>query len=109
PVEAINSILRRAGHAVHCTWIPDLGDLPDALPQINPELLIDVPAGENHLKSVIEVRDQVAPTVPVVLVAELVEESVIADAMAVGARPHLHPQIGSRRAQSAGERPAALQ
>jgi len=86
PVEAINSILRRAGHAVHCTWIPDLGDLPDALPQINPELLIDVPAGENHLKSVIEVRDQVAPTVPVVLVAELVEESVIADAMAVGAR-----------------------
>src|SRR6185312_6533090 len=86
PVEAINSILRRAGHAVHCTWIPDLGDLPDALPQINPELLIDVPGAENHLKSVIAVRDQVAPTVPVVLVAEAVDEAIIADAMAVGAR-----------------------
>ena len=86
PVEAINSILRRAGHAVHCTWIPDLGDLPDALPQINPELLIDVPGAENHLKSVIDVRDQVAPTVPVVLVAEAVDEAIIADAMAVGAR-----------------------
>jgi multidomain signaling protein FimX len=86
PVEAINSILRRAGHPVHCTWIPALGDLPDALPQINPELVIDVPGAEDHLKSVIEVRDQVAPTVPVVVVAEAVDEAVIAAAMSVGAR-----------------------
>lgn len=86
PVETINSILRRAGHAVHCTWIPALGDLPDALPQINPELLIAVPGAEEHLKSVIDVRNQVAPTVPVVLVAETVDEGVIADAMTVGAR-----------------------
>lgn len=86
PVEAINSILRRAGHAVHCTWIPALGDLPDALPQINPELLIDVRGPSDELKSVIEVRDQVAPTVPIVAVAETVDEGVIADAMAAGAR-----------------------
>jgi multidomain signaling protein FimX len=86
PVEAINSILRRAGHAVHCTWIPALRDLPDALPQINPELLIDVPGPEDDLKSVIEVRDQVAATVPVILVAEAVDEGVIAGAMTVGAR-----------------------
>jgi len=85
-VEAINSILRRAGHAVHCTWIPALGDLPDALPQINPELLIDVPGAESHLQSVIEIRDQVAPSVPLVLVAETVDETVIADAMTAGAR-----------------------
>ena len=86
PVEAINSILRRAGHPVHCTWIPALGDLPDALPQINPELLIDVPAPGDDLKSIIEVRDQVAPTVPVVLVAEAVDEGIIAEAMTAGAR-----------------------
>ncbi|HET9108821.1 MAG TPA: EAL domain-containing protein [Steroidobacteraceae bacterium] len=86
PVEAINSILRRAGHPVHCTWIPALGDLADALPQINPELLIDVSGPSDYLKSVIEVRDQVAPTVPVVVVAEKVDEGVIADAMAAGAR-----------------------
>jgi diguanylate cyclase (GGDEF)-like protein/PAS domain S-box-containing protein len=86
PVEAINSILRRAGHPVHCTWIPALGDLADALPQINPELLIDVAGPDDDLKSVIEVRDQVAPTVPVVLVAESVNEEVIAGAMSVGVR-----------------------
>jgi diguanylate cyclase (GGDEF)-like protein/PAS domain S-box-containing protein len=86
PVEAINSILRRAGHPVHCTWIPALGDLPDALPQINPELLIDVPGSQDELKSVIEIRDQAAPTVPVVLVAEAVDEETIAGAMTAGAR-----------------------
>ena len=86
PVEAINSILRRAGHPVHCTWIPALGDLPDALPQINPELLIDVAGPEDDLESVIEVRDQVAPTVPVILVADTVDEAAIADAMTAGAR-----------------------
>jgi multidomain signaling protein FimX len=86
PVEAINSVLRRAGHPVHCTWIPALGDLADALSQINPELLIDVSAPGEGLKSVIEVRNQVAPTVPVVLVAEAVDESVIAEAMSAGAR-----------------------
>ena len=86
PVEAINSILRRAGHPVHCTWIPALGDLPDALPQINPELLIDVPGAEDDLKSVIGIRDQAAPTVPVILVAETADEETIAGAMTVGAR-----------------------
>ena len=85
-VEAINSILRRAGHPVHCTWIPALRDLPDALPQINPELLIFVPAPEDDLKSVIEIRDQAAPTVPVMLVTEAVDEEVIANAMTAGAR-----------------------
>ncbi|MGH8200907.1 MAG: EAL domain-containing protein [Steroidobacteraceae bacterium] len=86
PVETINSILRRAGHAVHCTWIPALGDLPDALPQINPELLIDVPVSQSALKSVVDVRDQVAPTVPIILVADTVDEEVIATAMSAGAR-----------------------
>ncbi len=86
PVEAINSILRRAGHAVHCTWIPALGDLADALPQINPELLIDVAGPGDDLKSVVQVRDQVAPTVPVLLVADAVDEDAIAEAMSVGVR-----------------------
>jgi multidomain signaling protein FimX len=86
-VEAINSNLRRAGHPVHCTWIPALRDLPDALPQINPELLIDVPGPESDLKSVIEIRDQVAPTVPVIQLTEAaVDERVIAGAMLEGAR-----------------------
>ena len=85
PVEAINSTLRRAGHPVHCTWIPALRDLADAISQINPELLIHV-AGSEDLRGVIAVRDQVAPKLPVIAIAESADEARIADAMQLGAR-----------------------
>jgi diguanylate cyclase (GGDEF)-like protein/PAS domain S-box-containing protein len=86
PVETINSILRRAGHPVHCTWIPSLRDLGDALTQINPELLLFVDAGGDDLAPVVSVRDQLAPTVPIIVVAETFDESRIAVDMAHGAR-----------------------
>ena len=87
PVEAINSILRRAGHPTHCTWIPALRDLADALTQINPELLICASGSNEELQTTIQLRNQIAPTVPViVLAAHLVDEARIGAAMALGAR-----------------------
>jgi diguanylate cyclase (GGDEF)-like protein/PAS domain S-box-containing protein len=86
PVEAINSILRRAGHPVHCTWIPSLRDLGDALAQLNPELLLFVDSGGEDLAAAVAVRDQFAPTVPIIDVAEGFDESKIAVSMAHGAR-----------------------
>jgi diguanylate cyclase (GGDEF)-like protein/PAS domain S-box-containing protein len=86
PVESINSILRRAGHPVHCTWIPSLRDLGDALAQINPELLLFVDTGGDELAGANAVRDQFAPSVPIIVVAEGFDESRIAVAMAQGAR-----------------------
>ena len=86
PVEAINSILRRAGHPVHCTWIPSLRDLGDALAQLNPELLLHIDGSVDDLLAAVSVRDQVAPSIPLIVVAEDVSELRIADAMARGAR-----------------------
>jgi diguanylate cyclase (GGDEF)-like protein/PAS domain S-box-containing protein len=86
PVEAINSTLRRAGHPVHCTWIPALRDLADALTQINPELLIHVSGGNDDLQSAVNVRDQVTPNVPLIVLADAVDEACIAEAMVLGAR-----------------------
>ena len=86
PVESINSVLRRAGHPVHCTWIPSLRDLGDALAQINPELLLLVDSGGDELTGAATVRDQLAPSVPIIVVAEGFDESRIAVAMAQGAR-----------------------
>ncbi|HXO15253.1 MAG TPA: hypothetical protein VN835_02845, partial [Steroidobacteraceae bacterium] len=51
PVEAVNSILRRAGQPAHCTWIPALRDLGDALTQLNPELLVHVADDHGELGS----------------------------------------------------------
>jgi diguanylate cyclase (GGDEF)-like protein/PAS domain S-box-containing protein len=85
PVEAVNSTLRRAGQAVHCTWIPALRDLGDALTQLNPEVLVH--AGSSaELAAVVRVRDQLAPQVPVLWLAASLDEAAIGEAMAHGAR-----------------------
>jgi len=85
-VEAVNSVLRRAGQPAHCTWIPALRDLADALTQLNPELLIHVDTTSEDLQAVTRTRDRIAPTVPVLVLATQVDEAQIAAAMAHGAR-----------------------
>lgn len=85
PVEAINSILRRAGHPVHCTWIAALRDLGESITKINPELLVHVGPSE-ELQSVVNIRDHTVPTLPIVVLAETADEPRIANAMIAGAR-----------------------
>lgn len=86
PVEAINGMLRRAGEPAHCTWIPALRDLGDALTQINPELLVHVMADEQELEAVVAIRDQLAPSVPILALAQQADEAQIAGALMLGAR-----------------------
>ncbi len=84
-VEAINSTLRNAGHPVHCTWLPDARDLGDALTQINPEMLIAfIDELSVELSSIMKVKAQYAPEMPVLIVREQVDEAIIAEAMRLG-------------------------
>jgi multidomain signaling protein FimX len=85
-VEEINGMLRRAGEPAHCTWIPALRDLGDALTQINPELLVHVVGEEQELEAVIAIRDHVAAGVPILAVAQQADERAIAQALMQGAR-----------------------
>ncbi len=86
-VEAINSSLRNAGHPVHCTWLPDARDLGDALTQINPEMLVVfIDELGIDLGSIMKVKAQSAPELPVLVVQDRVDEETIAAAMALGAR-----------------------
>jgi multidomain signaling protein FimX len=86
PVESINGILRRAGHPVQCTWIPALRDLADAMTQLNPELLVCVQSEPQDLAAAVKVRDMAAAEVPLVVLAEQIDENTIAEAMLAGAR-----------------------
>ena len=86
-VEAINSTLRKAGHPVHCTWLPDARDLGDALTQLNPDMLVafvDEPGID--LGSIMKVKIQSAPEMPVLIVRENIDEAAIAEAMRMGAQ-----------------------
>jgi PAS domain S-box-containing protein/diguanylate cyclase (GGDEF)-like protein len=86
-VEAINSTLRKAGHPVHCTWLPDARDLGDALTQLNPEMLIAfIEELGVDLASLMKIKQQNAPGMPVLIVREQVDEGAIADAMRLGAQ-----------------------
>jgi len=86
PVEAVNGILRRAGQPAHCTWIPALRDLADAITQLNPEMLVHMAESRGEFEAAVRVRDKLAPDVPVLLLAPEVNEDDIAEAMALGAR-----------------------
>jgi DNA-binding NtrC family response regulator len=84
-VEAINSTLRKAGHPVHCTWLSDASDLGDALTQLNPEMLFAfVDELTVDLASIMKVKQQNAPGMPVLVVRENADEAAIAEAMRLG-------------------------
>ncbi|MGA2862321.1 MAG: EAL domain-containing protein [Steroidobacteraceae bacterium] len=95
-VEALNGLLRRTGVAAHCTWIPAAQDIPDALAQLNPELLICYLGAGQDLRTLASMRDEISGTVPLIAVREQVDESVIAEDMAQGARDTVSLQQPSR-------------
>jgi multidomain signaling protein FimX len=86
PVEALNSLLRNGGLAVHCTWIPALQDLPEALEQLNPELLVAVAPTAEQLSAVAGARDTMNPAVPLIVIREHSDSGIVGADMARGAR-----------------------
>ena len=86
-VEAINSTLRNAGHAVHCNWVRELNDLPEALSQGTAYMLIAfVGPDAADTTKVMAVCKQAGARIPVLIAREQVDEDIIAAAMAQGAR-----------------------
>ena len=79
PVEALNSLLRNGGLAAHCTWIPGSQDIADALEQLNPELLVCHMTPAAALADIAAVRDQIAPSVPLIVVRDHIDEAVMSE------------------------------
>jgi len=83
----IDSTLRNAGLPVHCTWIGEIKDLAEALSNGKAEMLLAFIGPEGaELKSILRIRDQVAPSLPAIAVRDRVDEEIIAVAMHMGAR-----------------------
>ncbi|HEX9473440.1 MAG TPA: PAS domain S-box protein, partial [Steroidobacteraceae bacterium] len=85
-VEMLNSLLRNAGLAAHCTWIPAVQDIADALEQLNPELLVAIEPSAKDLKDMATVRDHFASSVPLIVVREQLSATAAGEDMANGAR-----------------------
>ena len=86
PVEALNSLLRKQGVAAHCTWIPEIADLPDALAQLNPQMLLLNTQDGSNLPQVTQIRERISPDVPLVVLRPELTERAMAQDLAEGAR-----------------------
>lgn len=96
PVEKINSLLRRQGIAAHCTWIPAVRDLPEALEQLNPQLLIGVCSSLEDPSGIAQIRDRTTPDVPLIIVRSQNSETLIAIDMIAGARDSITLESADR-------------
>ncbi len=84
---SINSILRKAGHAVHCIRLSNLSDLEETIRDHQPELLIlFADESELDLPIVSGTLSRMNPIPPLIVIRNNVSEDVIADAMKSGAR-----------------------
>jgi diguanylate cyclase (GGDEF)-like protein len=87
PVEVINSTLRNAGQAVHCSWVRELTDLADALTTPDPpQLLFLCVADDDELASAMEQRARLASRVPALIVRESIEEADLVRGLELGAQ-----------------------
>lgn len=86
-VELINRSLRDGGHAVHCHWVDKLDGLVRALESSEPEMIWFFRDNlDAQIRDIAKIRQQAAPSVPLVVVCNTAEESDIVDAMLSGAQ-----------------------
>ena len=73
-------MLRNGGLAVHCTWMPGVRDLGDALEpdQSRAAGRVHMTAGR-RARRIAAVRDHVAPSVPLIVVRDRVDEAVMTE------------------------------
>jgi diguanylate cyclase (GGDEF)-like protein len=87
PVETINSTLRNAGHAVHCTWVRELADLSEALSAAHsPQLIFLCVADDDELEHAMEQRSRLASRVPAIVVKEAISEADLVRGLELGAQ-----------------------
>ena len=87
PVETINSTLRNAGQAVHCTWVRDLADLSEALTAANsPQLIFLCVGDDDELEHAMEQRSRLASRVPAIVVKETIGEADLVRGVELGAQ-----------------------
>lgn len=85
-VDALSHLLRNNGVSAQCTWIPSADDIGDALEQINPELLVSFDTPLAELAEIAQVRDQMAQSVPLLVLREQADEALMSADMLRGAR-----------------------
>src|SRR5690606_36146128 len=86
PVEAVNALLRRQGIAAHCTWVPAVRELPDALEAHAAQLLLCVATEQIEVGDVVTAARAVGSALPLLAIRPEVTETAMAADLVAGAR-----------------------
>ncbi|MEE8119389.1 MAG: PAS domain S-box protein, partial [Gammaproteobacteria bacterium] len=85
--EKINSILRTAGHAVRSQWADNLEDAEQRITAQLPDLIFSfLKVAEADIGNVVNLRDGICPSTPILAVTEGYDETVAASLMTQGVR-----------------------
>ena len=85
--QAINAMLRDAGHAVRCKRVSILQQFKDAVDEYPPHVVIAFPDEPDlDMQTVCDLAKHICPKTPVVAVRSTVDEETITEAMRIGAR-----------------------
>ena len=85
--ETLNRALRGAGHAVRPTWIDGFESLEKSLRKQEPDLIVAYTKGAGAgIAKVVELRDELAPLIPVIAISDEASEDAAAKAIQNGAR-----------------------
>lgn len=85
--ETLNSVLRKAGHAVRPIWVANIEDAEKSLKEQKPDLILcsmSVPGAS--LAEVVKLRDMTLPNVPIIALAPSAEPKLVAEIVNTGAR-----------------------
>lgn len=95
PVEAVNALLRRQGIAAHCRWVGSVRDLPEALEEHPPQLLLCV-AGEIAVEDVNSAARALGCKLPLLAIRAEVNEEIMAADLVAGASDTINLAQGER-------------
>jgi diguanylate cyclase (GGDEF)-like protein len=96
-VEAVNRVLREAGHPVRCHWVDELDRLPQNMADHQPQLLLlFLDSGSAMVREAAKIRQQANPMTPLVVITQAADEATIAQAMQDGAQDLLSLAYPSR-------------
>lgn len=83
-VEAVNALLRRQGVAAHCRWVGSVRELPDAIDEHQPQLLLCV-AAEIGVEDVHTAARAVGSKLPLLAIRAGLTEDIMAADLVAGA------------------------
>ena len=78
--EHLNSVLRKAGHAVRPIWVSTMDDAEKSLREQRPDLILcSMSVAGASFPEVVKLRDMTLPNIPIIAISDTIEPALVAE------------------------------